>query len=193
MIEPSRLLVALVLGTLAAPLPAAFRDDAFVPDQTAPTPSSVREGEHWSEGGTTLPPWPQDADLIFFPVDGPKGLFRYAIDGRNLAIGEDEVVRYTLVAESASGARNVSFEGIRCTANGHYRLYAYGAAGRFTPVAETDWLAIAKNDPDGYRDDLWRTYLCVPLKFVPRTRSEILRALERGRVSRLEGTGFMAD
>ncbi|MBK1700582.1 CNP1-like family protein [Thiococcus pfennigii] len=193
MIEPSRLLVALVLGTLAAPLPAAFRDDAFVPDQTAPTPSSVREGEHWSEGGTTLPPWPQDADLIFFPVDGPKGLFRYAIDGRNLAIGEDEVVRYTLVAESASGARNVSFEGIRCTPNGQYRLYAYGTAGRFTPVAETDWLAIAKNDPDGYRDDLWRTYLCVPLKFVPRTRPEILRALERGRVSRLEGTGFMAD
>ena len=193
MIEPSRSLLALVLVMLATPLPAAFRDDAFVPDQGPPTPSSVKEGEPWSEGPTTLPPWPKHGDLIYFPVDGPAEPFRYAIDGRNLVVGDDGVVRYTLIAESASGARNIAVEGIRCTPHGQYRIYAYGAAGRFTPVAEAEWQRIGRDGSEGYRDDLWRTYLCVPLKFAPRPRADILRALKRGRVSRLEGTGFMAD
>lgn len=187
----SRPLLLALLLIVATPLHAA--DEPLMPGSEPPVPDSVRAGEPWSEGSTELPPWPADADLIPFQIDGTGGLFRYAIDGRNLVVGDDEVVRYTLIAESASGARNVSFEGIRCTPQGHYRIYAYGAAGRFSAVTGSEWLPVEKDGGSTYRDDLWRTYFCVPLKFAPRPRADILRALRRGRVSHLEGTGFMTD
>lgn len=41
---------------------------------------------------------------------------QYGIDPGSLALGEDGVVRYVLVARSASGALNVFYEGIRCQA-----------------------------------------------------------------------------
>lgn len=183
------LLFALALATA----PSWARDDAFVPDAEPPMPSSVRDAEPWREEILQLPAWPKDADLVWFAVDGDGRGFRYAIDGSSLAIGSDEVVRYTLVAESASGARNLSFEGLRCTPVGQYRIYAYGTAGRFTQLPRSDWQRIAKGGAEPYRYDLWRSYLCVHLKFAPRPRDEMLRALRRGRLSPLEGTGFMAD
>lgn len=185
-------LLPLVLFLLAAQADA--RDDAFVPDSGPEVPASVREiDDPWVEQVVKVPPWPADADLIAFPVDGPDRGFRFAIDGRNLAIGDDGVVRYTLVAESASGARNVSFEGIRCTPRGQHRIYAYGSGGRFHTIADSDWQPISASDSDPYRYDLWRTYLCVFRQFVPRSRSDMLSALQRGRVHRLDGTGFLPD
>ncbi|MEY6432588.1 CNP1-like family protein [Thioalkalicoccus limnaeus] len=190
MITP-RLLPLLFLLVAAQ---AAARDDAFVPDAAPAPPASIREtAPSWDEGPVILPPWPAEADLIRFPVDGPDRGFHFAIDGRNLAIGDDGVVRYTLVAESASGVRNVSFEGIRCTPRGQHRIYAYGSGGRFHPVAGSDWQPISATGPDGYRYDLWRTYLCVFRQFVPRSRSAMLSALQRGRVHPMEGTGFLPD
>ncbi|RZJ00750.1 MAG: hypothetical protein EOP39_23945 [Rubrivivax sp.] len=38
----------------------------------------------------------------------------YGIDPETLTVGEDWVVRYVMVARSASGAQNVFYEGIRC-------------------------------------------------------------------------------
>ncbi len=189
--RPLQLVLAALLTLVTCVVGA--RDDAFVPDPEPPVPASVQEGEPWSEGAVRLPAWPRDADLVYFPVDGNEGGFRYAIDGRALEIGRDQVVRYTLVAESASGARNLSFEGIRCTPKGHYRVYAYGTSGRFAPVPETDWQPIAQDGTERYRYDLWRSYLCVHLKFAPRGRQDILRILRRGRVANREGTGFMSD
>ncbi|MBK1645791.1 hypothetical protein CKO25_14240 [Thiocapsa imhoffii] len=177
---------------LALALPAAQAENLFVPDASPPVPSSVTEGTPWQEGSSTLPPWPQDEDLIEFVPDGPRSDLRYFIDERSLQVGTDQAVRFTLVAQGPSGARNLSFEGIRCTPQGSYRTYAYGVDGRFEPVASGDWQRIGHRAPERWRHDLWRFHFCVPQGFTPRPRQDMLRSLQ-GRINPRQNMGFQAD
>lgn len=50
---------------------------------------------------------------------------RFALDRNSLSIDRDGVVRYTLVITSLQGARNISYEGIRCSTR-ERKLYAFG-------------------------------------------------------------------
>ena len=169
------------------------RDDAFVPDPEPVRPRDIQKAQDWNEGRVDLPPWPKDADLIEFRPDMPESPFRFYLDSRNLSRdAKDAVVRYTVVAESASGARNVSFEGIRCTLNGAYRVYAYGTGSRFSPISASDWLPIPEIGSEAFRRDLWRNRFCVPRETRPRTLKEIQGALRNRGTSR-QTTGFQAD
>jgi hypothetical protein len=182
--------LTVLLGLLLAAGAAGAAERFFIDEQERLVPKSVREGDAWSEADSGLPPWPRDEDLVEFRLDGDTP-FRYFIDGRNLAVGSDNVVRYTLVAESHSGARNVSVEGIRCTPTGVYKVYAYGNQGAFTPH-ETDWQPVPPRAPGDYRSQLHGHFLCVPLKFEPRPRKDMLRALA-GHIRPRENAGFMSD
>ena len=169
------------------------RDDAFVPDPESVRPKSIEEGEAWKEGRVTLPPWPSDSDLQEFEPDGPPGPFRFYIDTRHLSTDtQGAVVRYVVVAESGSGTRNVSYEGIRCTLRGGYKVYAYGAGGRFAEAEETDWLPIPTTGSEAYREDLWRNRFCVPRETRVKPVREMIRSL-KGRGVPREHTGFQAD
>ena len=195
--KPSRLRSSLSLALLLAPgltLGASGgRDDAFVPDPEPGGKRNFEEPREWTEGRVDLPPWPKDADLVEFRPDLPGTPFRFYIDGRNLSRDDkDAVVRYTLVAEGASGARNVSFEGIRCTLSGAYRIYAYGTGGRFSPIGPSDWLPLAAAGTEAFRRDLWANRFCVPRETRARSLKEILRAL-RDQGTSQQTTGFQAD
>lgn len=180
----------LALASLGA---MAARDDAFVPDAEAPAPSDIQEGAAWKESKSPPPPWPSDADLQEFTLESPEpDPFRYFIDKKHLAIGPDGVVRYTLVAEASSGTRNVSFEGLRCTPRGKYKIYAYGVGGRFSAVDSSDWEPIAAPQADTYRKDLWRYHFCVPREFKPRPKKDMIRSLQ-GHIAPRQNTGFQAD
>ena len=169
------------------------RDDSFVPDPEPVRPRDIQEAEEWKEGRVDLPPWPKEEDLVVFRPDLPESLFRFYLDRRNLSRdAKDRVVRYTLVAESASGARNVSFEGIRCTLRGAYRVYAYGTGSRFNPIGPSDWLPIPETGSEAFRHDLWRNRFCVPRETRPRTLKEIQDALRNWGTSQ-QTTGFQAD
>jgi hypothetical protein len=181
--------VLFVAGLVTGP---ALAERRFIDEPEPVRPSTIQEPEYWSEGVAALPPWPKDADLVELRLDGPSGLLRYYIDGRNLAVGNDEVVRYTLVAESASGARNISFEGIRCTPKGEHRIYAYGIGGRFEPAPAGDWQRLPAAGTNDYRRQLHGQVLCVPLKFEPRPKRDMLRAM-KGPVHPRENAGFMTD
>jgi hypothetical protein len=169
----------------------AAPERTFIDEPEPVVPSSVEEREPWAEEAFELPPWPRDSDLIEFELDSPSP-FRYFIDGRNLRIGGDGVVRYTLVAESDGGARNVSFEGLRCTAHGSVQIYAYGAAGEFRPLPATDWRSIRDEPGDMLHKELHGHFLCGPRTFEPRPRKDALRAL-KGRVGERENAGFLPD
>lgn len=183
--------VACLLMAWLSPSLAA-RNDAFVPDQEAPGPRDIQPGKSWREAPIRLPPWPKDADLLEFQLDGPEDAFRYFIDTKHLSVGPDKVVRYTLVAQSRSGTRNVSFEGIRCTPKGQYKVFAYGAGGRFSPLDGTDWQPVSEFDMERYRYDLWRFHLCVPRGFKPRPKKDMIRSLS-GHIAPRQNTGFQAD
>ena len=169
------------------------RHDAFVPDPEPVRPSSIEEGEAWKEGAVALPPWPSDGDLVEFEPDGPPSPFHFYIDTRHLDTDtRGAVVRYVVVAESKTGTRNVSYEGIRCTLRGGYKVYAYGAGGRFADAPETDWLPIPTEGSEAYREDLWRNRFCVPRETRVKPTREIIRSL-KGRGVPRESIGFQAD
>ncbi|WP_354685558.1 CNP1-like family protein [Cupriavidus necator] len=81
----------------------------------------------FEEAKAMLPPVPQDANLIPFSVSG-TGTLSFAVDSKSISVGKDNVVRYTVVTSSQSGARNVTFEGMRCDAF-ERKLYATLPAG----------------------------------------------------------------
>lgn len=181
---------ALLVAVIAAG--PALAERPFIDEPERIRPSTIKDPELWSEGVAELPPWPKDGDLVELHLDGPRGLLRYYLDGKHLAVGSDQVVRFTLVAESASGARNVSFEGIRCTPKGEHRVYAYGIGGRFEPAPFKDWQALPAADTNDYRRQLHGQVLCVPLKFEPRPKKDMLRAM-KGPIHPRENAGFMTD
>ena len=114
----------------------------------------------WQEQAVSLPAYPSDADLLTFPVDLPSLSQTFAIDAKSLGVGSDRVVRYTVVITSASGARNVIHEGIRCETR-KYRSYAYGEASlRFRSAQGDKWNNISAQGWGGFRAVLLRDYLC---------------------------------
>lgn len=181
-------LVSACLLLLSAP---SWAESRFVLDPEPPGPTDIDPGKPWQEERTPLPPWPKDADLIEFELDGTADGFRYFIDGGHLDIGKDQVVRYTLVAKGRGGARNLSREGIRCTPKGRYKILAYGSDGVFSRVDGT-WQTLDSPDAAPYRQDLWRYHFCVPRGFRPRPKKDMIRSL-KGRISPSQNSGFLTD
>jgi len=114
---------------------------------------------NWQEGVVALPPYPVAQNLLEFFVSAATS-FRFFIDGSSVSVGPDRVVRYTLVARSAEGVENVSFEGMRCSA-GTYRIYATGRRdGVWSTARLMDWRPIQVSSVARWHDALRREYFC---------------------------------
>ena len=135
------------------------------------------ERRGWKEGDYKLPEQPKSQDLIEFYVSATTD-FRFFVDPQSLSVGKDGVVRYTLLARSPSGAENITYEGIRCSA-GSLRVYAYGRAGGSWAERDSDWRPIEAKTTQRSHHALWREYFCphrVPIFDV----AEGIDALRRG-------------
>lgn len=187
----SSLMMCLSLCTIAT---AASAESPFVFGPEEVVPKSIKPGAKWKEGAVELPAWPKDRDFVQINLDSPDEAFDFFIDAASLDTGADGVVRYTIIAEASSGARNVTYEGIRCTPRGAYRIYAYGQGGSFQLATGGDeWQRIEAAPGDAARDELWRHYLCVPRLFKPRPERDQLRMLRSGRVPEIENRGFLTN
>ena len=185
---------ALAFAPPAWTVESGYHDGPFQNDAEPNAPKSVKKGRQWQEGSYRLPPWPKKSDLIKIKVDGPNKALTHYIDKKSLSTGADGVVRYTLVVQTRSGARNVSFEGMRCTPKGRWKTYAFGIDGRFKDAGTTDqWNAVSSVGADQVHYDLWRHYLCVSRAFEPRSTRDQIRMLKNGRVPAIENTNFMTD
>ncbi|WP_295384952.1 CNP1-like family protein [uncultured Thiodictyon sp.] len=185
---PLPLLLALFLGC-----PPALAENNFTLDPESRHIQELPEPVAKPEMAAPLPPWPRDADLIAYTPDGPPTPFRFYIDGKNLTTdARHEEVHYTLILESKTGTRNVSFEGIRCTLKGEYKVFAYGTNGHFARAPGDEWQPITALGNESYRDDLWRNRFCIARETRGRALPDILRAL-KGRVSATDSTGFQAQ
>jgi len=78
----------------------------------------------WVEQLTQLPAYPDVKNLMAFDA-GAATNNQYLVDTTSIKIGEDGVIRFSLVIKSSAGAMNVSYEGIRC-ATSERKLYALG-------------------------------------------------------------------
>ena len=124
-----------------------------------PAPADTIVEEEWKEVELHLPAYPKDADLL--PMLLSKGVAeRILIDSGSISVGRDDVVRYTVVIEGSGGARNIFYEGIRCTTR-EYKRFAYGTAERtFAPMTNATWEKIYNHGLGAFRYEAFRYYFC---------------------------------
>ena len=160
-----------VLACALAALPAQAQ--IFKPD----TELLLNERD-WREKGIKLPEFPHPDRLVEFHVSAGTS-FHFFIDPQTLSIGDDGVVRYVLVARSASGAQNIWFEGIRCT-TGEFKQYATGRSdSSWVARHDAEWAPIEPKDINRQHQALRRQYFC-PQGVPIRTPAEGIDALRRG-------------
>lgn len=105
------------------------------------------EEAEWKESETPAPPAFDLGKLITLDVS-PNASLVYGIDPASISISRsDGVVRYVVVARSASGVTNVMYEGIHC-AGGKFKTYARASAdGRWTMVENPQWRSLFDHMP----------------------------------------------
>lgn len=136
----------------------------------------------FTEDAVTFPAPPVDRDAVPFDVGGrDESPLRFAIDPKSVSIGKDNVVRYTVLITSKTGARNVNYEGLRCD-TAERRIYATlrndtnqwvgnravymnetanaesASMNAYKPA--TDWQRVGNGGPTDYASALMRSYFC---------------------------------
>jgi hypothetical protein len=113
----------------------------------------------WKEIALQLPAAPQSQNLLPFYVS-PTATQKFSIDSTSISVGKDGVVRYTLVSVGDGGARNVSYEGLRCDQM-QKRLYAFGRPdGSWSRSRREEWEPIRVNSPNRQHITLASDFMC---------------------------------
>lgn len=113
----------------------------------------------WKEIEVQLPAAPLAGNLIPFFVSS-TATQDFAIDAKSLTLGADGVIRYVLIATSTSGAKNISYEGIRCQSY-EKKLYAFGRQdGTWSRSRRDKWEAIRSNAANRQHAALAQDYFC---------------------------------
>lgn len=119
------------------------------------------DARQWQEVAVQLPPAPEGKNLLPFYVSATTDN-RFFVDGASLAVGGDGVVRYVLVVEAGGGARNVTYEGLRCETK-ELRVYAFGQRdGSWSKARNNDWRRIRDAIANRQHVALFSEYLCPP-------------------------------
>ncbi|MDR0440430.1 MAG: CNP1-like family protein [Candidatus Accumulibacter sp.] len=130
----------------------------------------------WQEIEVQLPPFPQSENLIPFKV-GSISDKQFLVDEKSISIGSDEVIRYSLVVISSSGARSISYEGMRC-ATAERRSYAFGQANKTWSKARSNkWIGI-RGGSNSHYVALFADYFCAigqPAIMKPEDAVRVLR------------------
>jgi hypothetical protein len=135
------------------------------------------ETKAWTEIQARIPAYPKPENLIPFEVAAASA-HRYYIDAASLTVGEDGVVRYTLLLRTAGGATNVSFEGIRCETR-EQKFYANGRPdGSWTRARDPKWRNIEPTQVSPHHRVLFRDFFCNSRFLLP-TAKQIADALRR--------------
>lgn len=147
-----------------------------------PEEDYVRQG--WQEGEFVFPAQPKSEALLPFYVSATTEN-RFFVDSQSLTVGADGVVRYVLVVLAAQGARNVTFEGMRCETR-ERRVYAVGRSdGSWSAARRNDWVRVSEAAANRQHAALFQEYFC-PGGVVVGSAAEARNALLRnGRVDPL--------
>lgn len=136
------------------------------------------ETRKWQEVEVQLPAAPKAEALLPFYVSAVTDN-RFLVDGGSLSVGSDGVVRYILVILTPGGARNVTFEGMRCETR-ERRIYASGRLdGSWSKSRNNEWTRIQDVPANRYHAALFLEYFC-PDGIAVRTADEARGALLRG-------------
>lgn len=103
------------------------------------------EEKVWNESEAPPPPPVDFTKLLAFNMASGLALV-YGVDPASVSISKsDGLVRYVMVATSASGARNVMYEAIRCS-TAEVKTYArFTSAGLWRSVEKPEWRSMLGN------------------------------------------------
>ena len=136
------------------------------------------EEKPWVELEAHLPPLPKPENLLPFYVSASTDN-RFFVDSASVTVGEDKVVRYTLVIKSAAGASNISYEGMRCS-SAEVKRYAFGRSdGSWGKARSTQWENISYKDVNRHHHMLYDDFFC-PRGIAVQSPAEAVSALKRG-------------
>jgi len=140
----------------------------------------------WQEIAVQLPQAPKQEDLASFYVSA-TATQSFAVDTKSVSVGTDGVIRYSLVAISEAGAKNVSYEGIRC-ATYERKLYAFGRSdGSWSRSRRDQWERIPANAMNRQHAALAKDFFCEE-KSIAGTADDIVRRLRQNRPLSPQGT-----
>jgi hypothetical protein len=138
------------------------------------------DGKPWEVQKTQLPSYPKPENLLRVHVSPPTS-FEFFVDTASVSVGQDGIVRYTLIARSTGGAVNVSYEGIRCLPL-ERKLYAFGGFDRtWSPARVPQWAPISRTQTNQQHAALAEDFFC-PESGRVRTTEEAVQALRRGNI-----------
>ncbi|HTD02516.1 CNP1-like family protein [Undibacterium sp.] len=149
MLKKSLHLTALLAAAfLSLSLPAAAQQAADDEDEIE---------KEWKEVAAQLPEAPKAENLVSFYDSGTQS---FAIDVKSLTIAADGTIRYTLVSVSRGGAKNISYEAIRCESF-QKKLYAFGRPdGSWSRSRRNEWSAISNLAANKQHSTLAVDYFC---------------------------------
>lgn len=164
-----------VLRVLGVALPLL----AGIPARADYVPDYFEEPQGpWQENEVTLPPFPVDQNLYSFYVS-PTATSRFFVDVTTVAPGSDGVLRYVLVVVSPSGARNVTYEGMRCEAK-ERRIYASGRPdGTWVKSPSERWIRIQEATTNRQHAALFTDLFC-PGGVMSFFLEDLQRAIRKG-------------
>ncbi|MDH5480640.1 MAG: CNP1-like family protein [Nitrosomonas sp.] len=133
----------------------------------------------WVEQQTQLPPYPNTENLFSFDI-GPISSNQYLIDTTSIKVGQDGVIRFSLVIQSSTGVMNVSYEGIRCETS-ERKLYALGRDDKtWSQPRFTEWQKLQYVRQFYAQRELAKNYFC-PHRYPVKNSEKAIRALEAGK------------
>lgn len=113
----------------------------------------------WQEGEVVFPAPPKPETLLPFYVSATTEN-RFFVDSQSLTVGTDGVVRYVLVVLAGQGARNVTFEGMRCETR-ESRVYAVGRSdGSWSAARRNEWARVSEAAANRQHAALFQEYFC---------------------------------
>jgi hypothetical protein len=169
LLAPVSAVLLLYTGAVAAQVLAPQYPGGFKP--------SFEEDKPWEEQQAALPPYPKPERLVKIDIGRP-GTFDFLVDPDSITLGKDKAVRYTLVARSASGAMNVSFEGIRCNPR-ERKIYAIGHSdGTWVQARKPEWIPILDTEAQTQYVVLPNEIFC--FSGSPRSAEDAVYALTHG-------------
>ena len=132
----------------------------------------------WVEQLTQLPAYPDEKNLMAFDA-GAVSDNQYFVDTTSIKIGEDGVIRFSLVIKSSAGALNVSYEGIRC-ATRERKVYALGRNDKtWTQPRISEWQKLDFVRQFYAQRELSKNIFC-PHQQIVSTTEEAIEALKAG-------------
>lgn len=132
----------------------------------------------WVEQLTQLPAYPDMKNLISFDAD-PGSSNQYFVDTTSIKVGQDGVIRFSLVVKSSAGAVNVSYEGIRCATN-ERKMYALGRDDKtWSKPRDSEWQRLDYVRQFYAQRELSKNIFC-PYQQIVSSSEEAIQALKAG-------------